>query len=238
MARRNTTRFAVLGMLSYMPMSGYDMKKFSDNSLNHFWKENYGAIYPVLGRLESEGLISQVEGEGGGRADRRVYDLTPEGRDALDAWLTEMPEVPVLRVEILLKLFFGHWGDPKEMIAMVEEYRDYCRRLTKEIEGIGAHIEGDKAAILGRLAENSAETTNVDGSPTGGECLPGEGAQGDQEQITIKKAGYPFWMMTVNYGRLYYKAGLQWAEETLEALRRLPKYTPRDRKSVPGEEER
>ncbi len=59
MPKVNKTKFAILGMLSIAPMSGYDMKKRFDSSVAHFWNENYGHIYPVLGRLEKEGLVTK-----------------------------------------------------------------------------------------------------------------------------------------------------------------------------------
>ena len=55
MAQKNRTRFAILGMLAFQPMSGYDIKKIVDNSIAYFWKENYGHIYPMLAELSREG---------------------------------------------------------------------------------------------------------------------------------------------------------------------------------------
>jgi len=42
-----------------------------------------GTVYPALHRLERAGLIRATWSEGGGRR-RRVYELTPAGRRALD----------------------------------------------------------------------------------------------------------------------------------------------------------
>ncbi|MGH9601902.1 MAG: PadR family transcriptional regulator, partial [Terriglobales bacterium] len=47
----NTTRFALLGLLSLGPQSGYDLKKRMEQSIAHFWSESYGQIYPTLRRL-------------------------------------------------------------------------------------------------------------------------------------------------------------------------------------------
>ena len=43
-------------LLSWKPMSGYDIKKLVDAGLSHFWNENYGQIYPTLESLVKEGL--------------------------------------------------------------------------------------------------------------------------------------------------------------------------------------
>ena len=54
MAKINKTKYALLGVLSIMSGSGYDIKKFCDSSIGYFWNENYGHIYPMLQRLEDE----------------------------------------------------------------------------------------------------------------------------------------------------------------------------------------
>ena len=53
MPKENKTKYAILGLLSLAPMSGYDIKIITDNSIGHFWNENFGHIYPVLGRMEA-----------------------------------------------------------------------------------------------------------------------------------------------------------------------------------------
>jgi PadR family transcriptional regulator PadR len=43
-----------------------------------------GTVYPALHRLERAGLVAGSWSQGGGRK-RRVYELTPAGRHALDS---------------------------------------------------------------------------------------------------------------------------------------------------------
>ena len=50
--RANTSRHAILGVLGFCPMSGYDVKKLIERSIAHFWNESYGQIYPILNRLK------------------------------------------------------------------------------------------------------------------------------------------------------------------------------------------
>ena len=53
---------------------------------------NYGAIYPLLKRLEERGEISvmaQVAGDGGN--PRKIYDITAQGREL---WREQMLEHP------------------------------------------------------------------------------------------------------------------------------------------------
>ncbi len=51
----NPTARALLGVLSFGPQSGYDIKAFVDSSIRFFWAASYGSIYPELKRLEAMG---------------------------------------------------------------------------------------------------------------------------------------------------------------------------------------
>lgn len=107
MSKENKSRYALLGMLSLIPMSGYDLKRTISYSIGNFWNESYPQIYPLLKQLTAEGLTtSQVE-KTEGRPERHIYTLTEKGWQELQRWLVEPFEYQVQRNELLLKLFFG-----------------------------------------------------------------------------------------------------------------------------------
>src|SRR5438309_9155082 len=76
----------ILGMLALGKRTGYDIKHFVDKTTRHFWAASYGQIYPELRRLEEQGLVRGRSEPTGGRA-RTVFELTEEGRLALQGWL-------------------------------------------------------------------------------------------------------------------------------------------------------
>ena len=43
--------YAILGFLNYLPLSGYDLKKMFDTSVQHFWPADQSQIYRTLARL-------------------------------------------------------------------------------------------------------------------------------------------------------------------------------------------
>ncbi len=118
---KTTTTEALLGMLSLGAMSGYEIRQRIEVSIGNFWSESYGQIYPALAKLRRQGL---VEVEETGRAGRKVYSLTPRGRERLAAWLAVMPVARVPRNEMLLKLFFGGNGRVKDTRAQVMAERE------------------------------------------------------------------------------------------------------------------
>jgi DNA-binding PadR family transcriptional regulator len=109
----------VLGLLATRPLSGYDIKTIVDRSTRFFWAASYGQIYPELKRLEHEGLIAGEDASNGARG-RRVYELTPAGREALRAWLLGTTTTVELRDESLLRLFFADALPRDEALQLLE----------------------------------------------------------------------------------------------------------------------
>lgn len=136
MSRTKKTIYAILGMLSTGPMSGYDMKKFAEESIGHFWSESYGQLYPTLRELEREGLIKmELESQEVG-TDRKCYRLTEAGLEELRGWLGLPVERRPARDELLLKLFFGQHVDPATLRALVEEMRAEQERALAKLRGV------------------------------------------------------------------------------------------------------
>jgi len=140
MPSANKTQYAILGMLSFGPRSGYDIKKIIDRSLRFFWSENYGHIYPILKRLEKRRWVRRQAAAPTGRRKRNVFALAPAGRAELRAWLAKpVADLPV-RNEMVLKLFFGRQMGRRTALSLLaaEEKRNAERlaqleRIEKEI---------------------------------------------------------------------------------------------------------
>ena len=124
MARRSRTDKAILGFLTWRPMSGYDIKKAVDASIGHFWSESYGQIYPILKRLAASGLVEADEPKSTDGRPSETYRLTDGGRLVLAEWLEEPPEPERRRNELLLKLFFGRSTPSAVNIRHVERRRE------------------------------------------------------------------------------------------------------------------
>src|SRR5436305_3234605 len=107
MAKENKSKYAVLGVLSICPGSGYDIKKFMEQSTSNFWNESYGQIYPILKQLVDEGLATSHAEKQEGKPERYIYTLTTKGQEELAQWLSESIEYAVERNELLLEWFFG-----------------------------------------------------------------------------------------------------------------------------------
>jgi len=127
MATENKSRYAIMGMLSIAPMSGYHVRKHVEETIGQFWSESYGQIYPMLKQLVAEGLAEEdvgTDADTEGRPERRVYALTETGRGELARWLAEPVQPVKLRKELLLKLFFADQISPEAARQHLLRHRD------------------------------------------------------------------------------------------------------------------
>jgi DNA-binding PadR family transcriptional regulator len=122
MSTLTPTARVILGLLAWAPRTGYDIKRVTDYSTRFFWGASYGQIYPELRRLAAAGLV-RASDEPRGAVQRRVYELTAEGRRAVATWLSEPEEIFEYRDEGLLKLFFGDLVGGDELRGLVERRR-------------------------------------------------------------------------------------------------------------------
>lgn len=97
-----------LGILSFGEATGYDIKKYFEQELSHFFGAGYGSIYPALSELAAAGLVACEERSGVGRPDRKVYRLTGAGRVAFVEALRNTKPRHRVRSEFLALLYFSH----------------------------------------------------------------------------------------------------------------------------------
>lgn len=136
MARENKAKYAVLGILSSQPASGYDIKKMMEKSTNHFWREGDGSIYPILKQLLDEGLVhcelSNIESS----KPKKLYSITDDGIIHLQEWLKKDPEIIPGRNELMLKVFFGWNVDADISIQHISQFRNLVSHTLEQYKKV------------------------------------------------------------------------------------------------------
>jgi DNA-binding PadR family transcriptional regulator len=117
--RRGILKFAVLKLLDELPRHGYDLIRAVREK---GWGGGAGSVYPLLSALEAAGLITGRE-----EGDRRIYELTEQGRRLLgehaadlERWLKDEED-----------------NDEEEMHDMGSQLRDSARRLMQAVSQLG-----------------------------------------------------------------------------------------------------
>ncbi len=150
MSKENKSKYAVMGVLSICPSSGYDIKKFMECSTSNFWSESYGQIYPILKHLVEEGLAARHAEKQEGKPEKYIYTLTEQGKKGLRNWLSESVESTVERNELLLKLFFGAHIPLEKNKEHIYAFQELQSQLLEKYEGIERELvaEAQEDAIL------------------------------------------------------------------------------------------
>ncbi|MEO1017432.1 MAG: PadR family transcriptional regulator [Pseudomonadota bacterium] len=97
-----------LGVLSEQPRTGYEIKKQFELGFRHFFIAGFGSIYPALAQLASDGLVSVTSVEQSNRPDKKIYQITEAGQEALRAELIATAPRHRIRSEFLVLMYFAH----------------------------------------------------------------------------------------------------------------------------------
>lgn len=123
-------RLASLGFFYQEPLNGYRLKQQLETYMGSCVCANYGAIYPLLKRMEERGeimLLCEEKVEGG--QNSKVYSITDLGRDR---WQEEMLAHPQeswvnARSRFVIKFFFFSLLQPAERLQLIEHRLMSCR---------------------------------------------------------------------------------------------------------------
>jgi len=104
-----SVRNALLGLLEQRPRHGYELHDAFEAVVGgeENWDVKPAQIYTTLTRLEQGGLIVEESLEQDGGPEKRIYALTPAGREALRDWLYAPVRTEHQRDEFFLKLMIG-----------------------------------------------------------------------------------------------------------------------------------
>jgi len=78
-SRSDSLEFALLGLLSQMPLHGYELRKRMGAIFGPFRALSFSVLYPQLRRMMEAGIIEESLVESTSRRSRIVYAITEKG---------------------------------------------------------------------------------------------------------------------------------------------------------------
>ncbi len=149
-------KYALLGFLNYYPMTGYDLKQAMDRSTTYFWHAKLSQIYTTLKTLEEEGCVASTLEAQQERPDRRVYAITPQGKQELQRWLAQPEtELSPKKETLVLKLFFSAQLDRQAILTQLRLQRDLHHQQMVYYRGVGSQSIQRAAAEHPELAKDA-----------------------------------------------------------------------------------
>jgi len=143
-------KFAILGLLHKRELHGYRIKQLIERDFGYMWTVNYGQIYPILKKMQHEGLVTMKEIPQPTSPPRKLYSITQSGKDEFMRWLASSPERGViLRDQFLLRFPFLGFGRAERAMEMLsEQIAIYQRQLEFRKEALPERSRANTYARL------------------------------------------------------------------------------------------
>ncbi len=115
-------RFAILGLLSTGPKSGYDLKKIMQSSPFMYWSASNNQIYSTLLDLKKEAYVENETLSQEGLPAKKPYSITEQGLKLLKCWVASVPETLEFRKSFLIQLAWSEQLDNGELDKLLLSY--------------------------------------------------------------------------------------------------------------------
>jgi DNA-binding PadR family transcriptional regulator len=194
----------VLGELLAGPFHGYLLREILSAMLGPLRRVSWGALYPVLRRLERDGLIAtdtpgteaeKVEATATAvRRQRIVYQITPAGRARFrELMLAPAEDVSAATELFLIKINCFAYVSREDQQAVFASYRSY-------LQMVEAHCQGTERFVRAHASIPSVELPHI--------------------------------LRTISFRLCSTQAELEWITREMDALAATPSET--DRKPAPA----
>jgi DNA-binding PadR family transcriptional regulator len=128
---------ATLGLLQGEPLHGYRLKQQLELFMSSSISVNYGAIYPLLKRLEERGEITTLAiDQTDAGPNRKTYAITTKGRQRWHQKMMEHPHESWVnsRSRFFIKFFFFGNLERVERIKLLEHRLHVCQLRLESLE--------------------------------------------------------------------------------------------------------
>lgn len=139
--------YAILATLAHQECSGYDLAKRFDESVGYFWSSTHQQIYRELSQLEAKGWIRSETIEQEDRPNKKLFNLTPLGRQKMVEWMAQPSKRSKHKEEILVKLFAGSLMEPHQLAVELVRSRASHQHQLETYRSIAQQYFPDPATL-------------------------------------------------------------------------------------------
>lgn len=133
-------KHGILGLIGQGDKTGYEINELFKTSLNYFWNANTSQIYRELQNLRDKGFVSDTLVKQQGKPDKKVFNITSEGRNELQEWLKNR-DYGNNNNGLLMKMFFSYILPPEENIARLSDLLKSSRENSNRFAEIHCQLE-------------------------------------------------------------------------------------------------
>ena len=132
----------ILATIGNDALSGYDLWKKFSGCTTHYWKASQQQVYRELSKLETKGAIAPEIVTQENRPDKKLYRITPIGKEMLTTWIVKPSDPMAVREELLVKVLAGHLVSPE---IIIEELK---RRQQLHAQNLAACKEKEREKYI------------------------------------------------------------------------------------------
>lgn len=128
-------RDPILALLAKEPAHGYEVRQRLVEALGPPGQAlNPGQVYVTLARLEKVGLVAVEQVSQQSQPDKKVYELTPAGRERVAEWLADVTWSKVAPTDFHLKLVTAATAGLADPVALIDAQRHELLRQLREVQ--------------------------------------------------------------------------------------------------------
>jgi DNA-binding PadR family transcriptional regulator len=151
-------RQPLLALLAKEPAHGYELKVALEQTFGEAYPSpNIGQIYVTLKRLEQDGLVQSQDVEQTTRPNKKVYELTEAGREALRVWVDEPTEGLRIRDEFFIKLILAPMAGLADRMGLINAQRRHYLGIMRGLTGLSAADTPARLLIEGQILHLQAD---------------------------------------------------------------------------------
>ncbi len=140
--KMTTSSYAVLALLDLKPWTGYELTQQAQRSLRYAWPKSARLLYSEPKKLVERGYATTYKEQSGNRS-RNVYEITSEGRIALEEWTKTRTQPPRMELEALLRLLFADHGSIEDLHRALDELEaDIGEHHQAIVELMASYLDG------------------------------------------------------------------------------------------------
>lgn len=128
----------ILGMLMKRSLSGYEIKQYFETRFSYFFDASYGTIYPMLNKMERDGLLSKEVVIQSGRPNKNIYTITELGRTKFGTYIDSAVDADVYKSDFLTRMFFGEFAATDQIAGWIRSEIELTEHL---LHSLNAQLE-------------------------------------------------------------------------------------------------
>lgn len=147
-------RYALLGLLTKKPSTGYELTQQFREQMIHFWSAHHTQIYRELGKMEKDELVSFNLVAQEDLPDKKIYKIEEKGYEQLIEWLAHHTvDPPKMKNEQLMRVSLFHLIPREEAIQFLTKSKEHHKMVLQHMDAWKQAYLQQKPIEKNRLGE-------------------------------------------------------------------------------------